>query len=72
MIDITRVTHCKCFSEEGHSTPKSNSLSHEFGFIGISGIGERERYGGGVADGMREHKEVVVTAIILSCYFRGS
>ena len=34
-------------------------------------LGEGERYDGGVANGDLEHKVVVLTAIVLSCYFRG-
>ena len=38
----------------------------------MTGLGGRERFGVGVANGQREPKEVVLTAIIPSCYFRGS
>ena len=35
----------------------------------MPGLGGRGRPGGGVADGEHEHKDLVVTAIILSYYF---
>ena len=31
-------------------------------------LGEGERYDGGVANGYLEHKVVVLTAIVLSCF----
>uniref|UniRef100_M4BSR2 Uncharacterized protein n=1 Tax=Hyaloperonospora arabidopsidis (strain Emoy2) TaxID=559515 RepID=M4BSR2_HYAAE len=37
MNDITSITHCKCCREEGHSTPKPNSPSLEFGFAEFLG-----------------------------------